>query len=62
MKLMLVNLAILETILACYTLDLEQFKKAFYGAMHLLEVRVGFLTLRALFTICPLIIFNAFLA
>jgi hypothetical protein len=61
-KLMLVNLAILETILASNTLDLEQFKKAFYGAVHLLEVRVGFLTLRALFTICPLIIINAFFA
>ena len=62
MKLMLVNLAILETILACYTFDLEQFKQAFYGAMHLLEVRVGYLALRALFAMCPLIIFNAFLA
>jgi hypothetical protein len=59
-KLVLINLAILETLLASDTLDLERLKKAFYGAMHLLEVRVGYLALRALFAMCPLIIFYAF--
>jgi len=59
-KLVLINLPILETLLASDTFDLERLKKAFYGAMHLLEVRVGYLALRALFAMCPLIVFNAF--
>ena len=62
MKLMLVNLTILESLLASDTVDPEQFKKAFYRAMHLLELRIRLFTLWALFTICPLIILNAFLA
>jgi hypothetical protein len=61
-KLVLIDLAILETLLARDTLDLEQLKKSLNGAMHLLEVRVRHLTLRALFAMCSLIIFNAFLA
>ena len=60
MKLVLIDLAILETLLARDTLDLEQLKKPLNGAMHLLEVRVGHLTLRALFAMCSLIIFDAF--
>ena len=64
MKLMFVNLAILENLLASDTLDHEQFKQVFYCAINLFELRLGFLTLRvwALVTICPLIIFNAFFA
>jgi len=61
-KLVLVNLAILETLLASDALDLEQFKKPFNGTMHLLKVGVGHLALRALFAMCTLIVFYTFLA
>lgn len=61
-KLVLINLAILETLLASDAFDLEQLKKPFDCAMHLLEVRVGHLAFRALFAMCLLIVFNAFLA
>jgi hypothetical protein len=61
-KLVLINLAILETLLASDAFYLEQLKKPFDGTMHLLEVRVGHLALRALFAMCTLIVFNAFSA
>ena len=61
-KLVLVYLPILETLLASDTLDLKQLKKPFDCAMHLLKVGVCNLALRALFTMCPLIVFYAFYA
>ena len=62
MKLVFVNLPILEVLLASDAFDLERLKKPFDGTMHLLEVRVCHLALWALFAMCPLIVFNAFSA
>jgi hypothetical protein len=61
-KLVLVNLSILEALLASDAFNLELLKKLFDGTMHLFEVRVCHLALWALFAMWSLKLFNAFSA